>query len=284
MTGAVPVAWGVLGGSEEKPKPHREALRGPAKTAPVADFDDDGVQDVHATGEFGGAVSVAYGSGKGGSGGDDEEKVRRQRLDLDSPGVPGREGKGVSFADVTVPRDVDADGYTDLVASVSVQGKGTEGTHAGLVVLWGSSKGLSDGTYLKGTPKDYQSTNGDDPLVAGDFTGDGHTDLVVRIGSERGLLKGPFSRDGASSGSAAVPAAFSDPGNTDQLVGAFAADLNGDRTDDLVSSHATEDDGMGGGEVETSYAAGGPEGFREPDTERLPGIDTATVGDVDADG
>ncbi|RAJ71565.1 FG-GAP repeat protein [Streptomyces sp. Amel2xB2] len=291
--GAAPVAWQTLSASGDGPTSRSEALSGPAKTAPAADFDHDGVQDVHVTGRYGGAVSVVYGSRERGADGDaakDTNKdkggatVRRQRLNLDSPGVPGREGRGVSFADVTVARDIDGDGYTDLVASVTGRKRGDEPTHPGLIALWGSPEGLSDGTYLKGVPDDYRSADEDDPLVAGDFTGDGHSDLVVRIGGEHGLLKGPFRRDGTSSGSAAVPAPFGDKDGSDNLVTAFAGDLNGDGSDDLVSSHATEDDGLGGGRVETGYTAGGAEGFGRPDTERLPGIETATTGDVDKDG
>lgn len=281
--GAVPVAWGALHGSGKKPKPRPESLHGPAGTAPAADFDHDGAQDVYATGELGGAVSVVYGARKGGSGAGHKE--RRQRLDLDSPGVPGRERRGVSFGDVTEARDIDADGYTDLLTSVKMYGDADKHTHAGVIALWGSPKGLRGGTYLKGVPRNYQGMGvADDPLVAGDFTGDGYTDLVVRLGGRHGLLKGPFGRDGASAGSAAVPAASPDPGHSHELLDAFAGDLNGDGADDLVTSQATEDDGMGGGKVESGYAAGGRSGFRKPDTTKLPGIDTATTGDVDNDG
>ncbi|MFG3255074.1 FG-GAP and VCBS repeat-containing protein [Streptomyces sp. NPDC048172] len=281
---AVPLIWGSLGGgdSEEEPKPRRKALAGPGGTAPVADFDKDGTQDVYTTGEVGGGpVSVVYGAREG-------DERRRARLDLDSPGVPGGEGKGVSFGALTAARDFDGDGYTDLAASVEAgrkKSKLPEGTHGGLVVLWGSPKGLSGGSYVKDVPDSYPSTPlGDAPLVAGDMDGDGHSDLVIGIGGKRDLVKGPFRRDGSTGGTAAVPAPFRDPENGDQLVTAFAADLNGDGSDDLISSHATEDDGMGSGKVETSWTAGGPDGFAKPDTGLLPGIQASTTGDVDKDG
>lgn len=281
VIGAVPVTWRVLDG---EPEARSEDLSGPAMTAPAADFDNDGAQDVYTTGEFSGAVSVVYGH-KGGS--DDGGKERKQRLNLDSPGVPGQEGDGVGFAGFTDARDFDKDGYTDLAASVGVteEENPPANTHTGMVILWGSAKGLSGGTYLKGVPDDYQHTNQEDPLVAGDFTGDGNSDLIVRTGSERGLLKGPFSRDGSPSGSAETPDAFgADKTDPNDLVTAFAADLNGDGADDLVSSYVTSDDGLGNETVETSYAAGGSAGFEEPDSESLPGIDSATTGDVDKDG
>jgi FG-GAP repeat len=296
VAGAAPVAWQALSEPEgEKPKPGAEACRGPADTAskpnpearsgpagtvPAADFDSDGVQDTYATGESGGGVFVVYGRKGGAHGGADKEECRR-RLTLDSPGVPGKEGRGVAFGAHTVARDIDKDGYTDLVASVMSY---RSDARSGLIALWGSSKGLSGGTYLKGMPKDYLGTGiGDDPLVAGEFTGDDDADLVVRVGSEHGLLKGPFSREGKPSGTAEVPNPFPEAKQDAQFLGGYAGDLNGDGTEDLVTSHATEDDGVGGGEVETGYVPGGREGFGEPDTESLPGIKTATIGDVDKD-
>jgi hypothetical protein len=199
--------------------------------------------------------------------------------------VPGKESKGVVFAQHTVARDIDKDGHTDLLASVQAMGGKDKETPAGLIALWGSSKGLSGGTYLKDVPEDYQSTGADDdPLVAGDFTADGHPDLVVRAGDEQGLVKGPFSRDGKPAGTGNVPNPFSGAAPGAAFVGAYAGDLDGDGTDDLIHSQTVEDDGAGGGEVQTSYVTGGPDGFGKPDTERLPGIETATTGDVDKDG
>lgn len=281
--GAAPFAWQALDGEADgKTKPRPAALSGPAGTEPAADFDADGIQDVHATGETGGAVFVAYGSkdddgaGKGG---------RLQRLALDSPGVPGEEGKGVIFAQQTVARDLDEDGYTDLVAAVKRLDDEDAGTPPGLIALWGSAKGLSGGTYLEDVPDDYQSNGpADDPLVAGDFTADGTTDLVLRVGSEKGLLKGPFSRDGKPSGTGEAPNPFPETGQDAGFVGAYAGDMNGDGTDDLIHSHVLEQDGVGGGKVRTSYVKGGPGGFGKPDTKRLPGIETAATGDVDKDG
>lgn len=305
VAGAAPFAWQQLGGSQEG-KPRQDALSGPAKTTPAADFDDDGLQDTYATGDSGGGVSVVYGHKSGPDadsekdGGSDEgdfrkegakqgqdgeapEGERRQRIDLDSPGVPEKEQLGVAFGEHAVARDIDKDGYTDLVASLKSYRKDPR---SGLIALWGSPKGLSGGTYLQGTPGDYLSSNGgrDDPLVAGDFTGDGHTDLVVRTGSERGLLKGPFSREGKPAERAAVPDPFPEAGAGAEFLGAYAGDLNGDGTDDLIDTHATADDGVGGGRVESAYMAGGDDGFAEPDTSRLPGIASATTGDVDKDG
>ncbi|WP_119295558.1 hypothetical protein [Streptomyces sp. YIM 130001] len=298
---AVPLLWGSLSGDDteaEDPKPRSAALEGPAGTSPVADFDNDGTQDVHSTGEgrVGRGVYVIYGSHKGRSGSDKAKsgadkagsgvgEQGRIRMTLDSPGVPGAEGDGVGFGGLTVARDFDGDGYTDLAASVETWRKKSKlpgGTHGGIVVLWGSPKGLDGGSYLDGVPKNYLRTSLDeDQLVAGDMNGDGHSDLVLRLGSRQGLLKGPFGRDGSTGGTAAVPAPLPD---TDGLVGVFAADLDGDGSDDLISSHGTDPEGMDSGKVETSWTAGGPDGFRKPDTDVLPGIQTATFGDVDKDG
>jgi hypothetical protein len=72
--GAAPSAWRANdGASDGKPKPPPAALTGPAGTEPAADFDDDGVQDVYAAGESGGAVSVVYGSKGRDQGGDEKD-------------------------------------------------------------------------------------------------------------------------------------------------------------------------------------------------------------------
>ncbi|GAA2066334.1 FG-GAP-like repeat-containing protein [Streptomyces albiaxialis] len=281
---AVPLLWSSVGGDGAGSGPERRpgALTGPAGTAPAADFDNDGAQDVHTTGETGvDAVFVAYGARE-------KDERRRVRLDLDSPGVPGEEGKGVSFGERTAARDFDGDSYTDLAASVEGEGgKGglPEDADGGLVVLWGSPKGLTSGAFIEDMPDDYLHTPlGHDPLVAGDMDGDGHSDLVVRVGSEHGLVKGPFRRDGSIGGTAEVPSPFPGTDSDDDIVTSFAADLDGDGSDDLVTSHTTEDDGMGNGKVRTGWMPGGADGLGAPETGLLPGIETATTGDVDKDG
>lgn len=271
------VGWAVLGGTVGPVTPESDAVRGPAGTEPVADFDGDGTQDVYATGEFGGAVAVVYGHR-----GDGRE--RRRSLTLDSPGVPGHGGRETSFADYAVARDFDGDGRTDLAVTVETEDDGRAGAHGDVVVIWGSPDGLSSGTRLQGVPDGYRPAADDEQLVAGDVTGDGHNDLVLRTGDEHGLLKGPFGRDGSVAGRGAVPRAFPGPEKGVRNVTAFAADLNGDGADDLISSHSTEDDGLGGGTVESQYVPGGRQGFGKPETGRLPGIHAATTGDVDKDG
>ncbi|MET7639889.1 FG-GAP and VCBS repeat-containing protein [Streptomyces sp. NPDC005438] len=285
VVGAAAFAWRTFGEADEDeaPRPRHRAVNGPASTEPLPDFDNDGVPDTYATARYGGAVFVVYGSragdGKGKGGGGDFG--RRDRLTLDSPGVPGKDNRSSSFGEYHTARDLDGDGYTDLVASV--ESTGDDERRPGLTVLWGSKEGLKHGTSLSRTPKGYPDPNENAPVVAGDFDGDGHSDLVVG-GARQKLLKGPFSRRGEPAGTDEVPNPFPSVGEKLELEGAYAGDLNGDGADDLVTSHTTEDDGVGGGQVRGSYLAGGPDGFRPPDTERLPGIETATTGDVDKDG
>nr|WP_240979289.1 FG-GAP repeat protein [Streptomyces sp. HNM0574] len=277
----VPAAWWGLGGDEAG----LAAATGPAGTVPRADFDGDGREDLVVTSEFGDAVGVAYGAGPEGG------EARRQAVGQEVTGTPEKKGDGVSFAGHTLARDLDGDGYTDLVADVDTYGadKGGDGARSGLLVVWGSAEGLRDGTgtYLRGVPREFSVDQpGDHTLVAGDFDGDRHQDLVVGAGSAKGLLRGPFTREGAPAGTAAVPKTEHRPEgmvSEGAVSDAYAADLNADGADDLVTVHEFEDDAMGGGKF-SALTPGGPDGFGTPDATALPGIDHATTGDVDGDG
>lgn len=271
---SAPLAWS---GSGDRAGAEGTALTGPAGTRPQADFDNDGRADqvfASPNAEVSGAhqagyLAVAYGSDKPGSG-------RHQVIDQDSGGVPGKPSGAAGFGGHSTARDFDGDGYTDLAATSDDSRKSS------VVVLWGSKTGLHGGTYLKDASGKQVTT-----AVGGDFDGDKKADLVTGFGS-KGLLKGPFTRDGAVAGTGAVPKPHVKDKEGEEIPSPSleaAGDLNGDHTDDLVTLSTNETDDNTNHVVWAGrYLQGGEDGFAKPAKSHIPGNGAATVGDVDDDG
>lgn len=161
---------------------------------PTDDFNGDGYADL-VVGAPGGTVSgqtkagyvvVTYGSKDG------LDPARKKIISRSTSGVPGAATAKQAFGDSFTKGDLDRDGFTDLVV-----GSAGRGSAAGSVILWGSASGLTGGTKV--------ATYGFRPQ-AGDFDGDGTTDLALFAGvgyygddaTPQGarLWQGPLKRTG----------------------------------------------------------------------------------------
>ncbi|MEU9186527.1 VCBS repeat-containing protein [Streptomyces sp. NPDC048484] len=181
----------------------------------------------------------------------------------DDLGVPPDVQTGDEPLQPTVA-DLDEDGHADLVVSGAAQ------------VLWGGPKGPRVGGAHGRVPlpgSGYYTAP-----IAGDFDGDGHTDLAVFRDSNEArklvVLKGPFKRSGAPTGTVEIPSPVHE-GASPVLV---AGDANDDRATDLALYDSPWDPPLlftGG-----ARTAGGLS--KEP--ERLPEGENVVFGDFDGDG
>ncbi|WP_030559104.1 FG-GAP-like repeat-containing protein [Streptomyces aureocirculatus] len=189
LTGGL-TAWSLGQGQAEAATPAAE--KAAAKAAD--DFNGDGHADL-VVGAPGGTVSgkkqagyvaVTYGSKDG------LDPAKKKIISRSTSGVPGSATAKQEFGRFVTKGDLDRDGYTDLVI-----GAGAKGAAAGAVILWGARSGLTGGTRI--------ATYGHAPQ-AGDFDGDGKTDLALfgAVGSygddpiahRAQLWKGPLARTG----------------------------------------------------------------------------------------
>ncbi|GGO48163.1 FG-GAP-like repeat-containing protein [Streptomyces lasiicapitis] len=183
-------AWSLGQGQAEAATP--AAPEAAAKA--TDDFNGDGYADLVAGAPGGtvsgkkkaGYVAVTYGSKNG------LDPARKKIVSRSTSGVPGAATTKQEFGRWVTKGDLDKDGYTDLVI-------GSDGVvePGGSVILWGSKDGLTGGTKI--------STFGFAPQ-AGDFDGDGTTDLALfakvryhgddPVDQQARLWKGPISRTG----------------------------------------------------------------------------------------
>ena len=131
------------------------------------DFNGDGHDDlaIGAPGATGGAGAVYVMSGSGSG----LKAAHSQVWTLGSPGLNGpRPAPGDAFGTALAVGDFNGDGYADL--AIGVPGKD------GVLVLYGSRNGLqAAGSQFVHT----QGPLGGSALAAGDFNGDGFSDLAV---------------------------------------------------------------------------------------------------------
>ena len=177
----------------------------PLKAA-AGDVNGDGIADLLVLGHFANALYVRLGLGNG-------------RF---APAVryPLR-----NHANRLVVADLNGDRFADVVVS-------HDGSGAPIYVtaFLGSAGGGLRAVWELGTQ--YFATEG---IAAGDFDGDGRTDVAVAMGDNRaallvfrGLGTGEFAAP------VALPTVSPDPGISDGTTALAAGDLNGDGLDDLV--------------------------------------------------
>ncbi|MCF6526092.1 VCBS repeat-containing protein [Streptomyces sp. JJ36] len=228
------------------------AFVSPAMAAPAAqtgaaagsglhgDFDGDGFRDLVASapdavidGQSGaGALTVAYGSPDGAG----ATEAARTVLSQSSPGVPGVPEVDDHFGAGLAVGDFNGDGYADV--AVGTSGEDVTGDNdAGLVQLvWGSPEGLSGATTLSEPGRFDHDAHGR-ALAAGDFDGDGRTDLATGNSSAQGwLYAGGMTASGGTGGTHPLGSLNTYNFEVDALT---AGDLTGDGADDLLVSHST---------------------------------------------
>ncbi|MEU3742402.1 FG-GAP-like repeat-containing protein [Streptomyces sp. NPDC032198] len=208
------------------------------------DFDGDGYQDVAVAAPgakigghtAAGYITISYGSAHG------IDPQRTTVITQDTPGVPGDSRDNSVFGYAMVSRDLDGDGLTDL-AVVTRDYRPEENANGSVIVLWGRKTGMTGQDAVRiAAPANAQV--GDD-LTAGDFDGDGHTDLFMRNGEDydyHDVLYGPFKRDGAPAREQQVQVY-----STDNSINSTATgDFNGDGIEDLATFYVYENHAEGG--------------------------------------
>ncbi|WP_406458879.1 FG-GAP and VCBS repeat-containing protein [Streptomyces sp. NBC_00876] len=249
---------------------------GTATTTVREDFNGDGYQDVAVAAPAGtvnghswaGYITLAYGSDQGLS------TAHTTVIDQDTPGVPGDPGDDHGFGYRMFAEDLDHDGLTDL-ALVTNESIAATDNFGSVVVLWGRSGGITgQGAVRVAAPA--AAIIGEN-LTAGDFDGDGNTDLMMSHSGDwdlRSVLYGPFTRAGAPSREQEVNMFDTD----NSMSNTAAGDFNGDGIDDLCTFYVYENHAEGG-----KLWLGTPQGLSSVST-RLPGAAATAVGDFDKDG
>ncbi|MBT2505487.1 FG-GAP repeat protein [Streptomyces sp. ISL-98] len=256
---------------------------GSAAAAPSGlqgDFNGDGYRDLaiaapiaKVDGKSGaGYVAVVYGTSSG------LDKSKRTLISQATAGIPGVPESGDYFGDRITAGDLDGDGYTDLVVGVHGEQIGSTGDSGALTVVWGGATGLTSGTDISSPLPENRYELGWD-VAAGDFDGDGKTDLaaVNMAGPGLNIFKGPVSRTGAAAALVGIDTSSQTGINADRIV---AGNVTGDGATDLVVMGQQQ---SGDGHITRSVLyKGDATGLKA--SGKLAGGYAAAIGDVNKDG
>lgn len=198
------------------------------------DFNGDGYRDIAIAAPLAkvsgkanaGYVAVVYGTKTG------LNTSKRQIISQATTGISGAPESGDYFGDRLTTGDMDGDGYTDIVVGVHAERIGSTDSYGALTVLWGGATGIKSGTDISSPLPRYRNELGWS-LAAGDFDGDGHTDLAAGNNSTPSLniFRGPISRTGKAASLVGVDTVGQSTIYPDGLI---AGEVNGDGRTDLV--------------------------------------------------
>lgn len=249
------------------------------------DFNGDGYRDVAVSAAYAtvnghseaGSVSVLYGSPDGAG------AARIQTISQDTPGVPGAAEAGDCFGRFTTAGDFDGDGYADLAVAAIGEDAGSDVDGGTAAILWGGSGGLNGGTTVSDPARSSHDYFGR-LLTAGDFDGDGRTDLALASDSNKlDVYRGGFTRSGGTGGHYTVTTPVL-PVKGPDTFNLTPGDVNADgRTDLLVDGF----DGQSSTDVaynQNYYLPGAGGGLTASGAVRMPAGVISDVGDVNGDG
>ncbi|GLF93222.1 FG-GAP repeat protein [Streptomyces yaizuensis] len=205
--------------------------------------------------------------------------AKHRLIHQDTPGVPGVPEQEDAFGYAPTSGDLDRDGYTDLIVGASGEDLGPHRDAGALAVVWGGPKGLSGGAKLwEGT---REAARAGAATAAGDFDGDGDTDVVTTDAgaTELRLLSGPFRRDGSPASTSVAVRERDEVYVRDLAVG----DVNRDGRADLAYNRLGRGAAEGPSAVLRLGTTKGP-GPAKPLAGKGVGVRSLAIGDTDGDG